>query len=128
METHAAQQIPPIEKMGPRIRRLRKRLGLTQEELGAKVGVKELAVGDWEREKYAPRGDNLVALADELGVPPHYLLYGEAGVYREAIEQIADIVDRALTSPPADAHGVASAKASRAGKGKPRPERAKVGE
>jgi transcriptional regulator with XRE-family HTH domain len=120
METHAAQQIPPIEKMGPRIRRLRKRLGLTQEELGVKVGVKELAVGDWEREKYAPRGDNLVALADELGVPPHYLLYGEAGVYREAVEQIADIIDRVLTSPPADV-GRAEAAAVAAAKGKPDP-------
>jgi len=92
-------QYPTIEKMGARIRRLRKGLGLTQEELGVKVGVKELAVGDWERGKYAPRGENFVALADALGVPPHYLLYGEAGVYREAIEEIAAIVDRALATP-----------------------------
>lgn len=107
METHSPQELPPTEKMGPRIRRLRKRLGLTQTELGERVGVRELAVGDWEREKYAPKGENLVALADALGVAPHYIVYGEAGIYREAIEQIAEIVDRVrATQPPSGQVGL----------------------
>lgn len=93
MEGHAAQGIPPIEKMGPRIRRLRKRLDLTQAQLGDLVGVQALAVGDWERGKYEPKGENLVALADALRVSPHYVVYGESGVYREAVERIAAIVE-----------------------------------
>lgn len=94
MENHGGQRVPPIETRGARIRRLRKLRGLTQAELGKLVGVKELAAGDWEREKYAPSGENLVKLAEVLEVPPHYILYGEAGVYREAVEEIAAIVDR----------------------------------
>lgn len=113
METYAAQWVAPIETMGPRVRRLRKQRDWTQEELAEKVSVAVLTVGEWERENRAPTSANLMKLSEALGVPVHYLLYGEAGVYREAIEQIADIVDRVL-SPPAKgdprtdlAHGIA---------------------
>jgi transcriptional regulator with XRE-family HTH domain len=106
--------------MGPRVRRLRKQRGWTQEELAEKVSVAVLTVGEWERENQAPATANLMKLSEALGVPVHYLLYGEAGVYREAVEQIADIIDRVLTSPPAGV-GRAEAAAVAAAKGKPDP-------
>lgn len=44
------------------IRKLRKRLGLSQAELATVVGVSTVSVGHWERGKNRPAGDNRTAL------------------------------------------------------------------
>lgn len=44
------------------IRKLRKRLGLSQAQLGTLVGVSTLSVGLWENGKTSPRGANRTAL------------------------------------------------------------------
>ena len=44
------------------IKRLRKRLGITQGELAALVGVSTSAVGSWEYGKAKPEGHNREAL------------------------------------------------------------------
>ncbi len=47
---------------------LRKRAGLSQEELADKIGVSRQAVSKWERAESSPDTDNLLALAKVYGV------------------------------------------------------------
>jgi transcriptional regulator with XRE-family HTH domain len=51
-----------------RLRELRAGVGLTQEQLAEKAGVKRDAVARWERGNREPSWSNVVALADALGV------------------------------------------------------------
>lgn len=67
----------PMETMGDRIRMLRQAKGLTQEELGARVGVSKVAVSQWETGSTANiRLKTFLALVDELGTTPQYLIFG----------------------------------------------------
>lgn len=45
---------PVREALGPTIRQLRKRKGLTQEELGKRLDVERQTVGRWERGEHYP--------------------------------------------------------------------------
>ncbi|CNL94808.1 TPA: helix-turn-helix domain-containing protein [Yersinia enterocolitica] len=65
------------ETVGQRIRKRRKELRITQETLGNRIGVKGAAVSQWEDDKTAPNGDNLLSLARELQCAPEFILYGE---------------------------------------------------
>ncbi|MEX1307318.1 MAG: helix-turn-helix transcriptional regulator [Eubacteriales bacterium] len=47
---------------------LRKRAGLSQEELADRIGVSRQAVSKWERAESSPDTDNLIALAKTYGV------------------------------------------------------------
>jgi transcriptional regulator with XRE-family HTH domain len=51
-----------------RLRELREAAGLTQEQLGERVGVKREAVARWEAGKREPGWSNVLALAEALGV------------------------------------------------------------
>ena len=57
-----------IVKLGKEIKRLRKKIGLTQEELAEKLDVRFQAVSNWERGKAPPSIDNLVELSELFGV------------------------------------------------------------
>lgn len=61
--------------MGSKIKTLRKSMGLTQTELGARVGVKKNAVSKWEcgRVEGIP-ASTLKALASLFDVPVSYLV------------------------------------------------------
>jgi len=52
------------------IKKLRKRLAITQRELAALVGVSGPAVQSWEQGNARPRGENLAALVALRGVSP----------------------------------------------------------
>ena len=54
------------EKIGARIREARLARGLSQEQLGEKLGVSFQAVSTWETGKYIPDADHLPALAKAL--------------------------------------------------------------
>ena len=54
--------------LGQRISQHRKRLHISQEELGARLGVSRQAVSKWETDLSAPDLNNLIGLARELGV------------------------------------------------------------
>lgn len=54
--------------LGQRISGYRKALGISQEELGARLGVSRQAVSKWETGAAAPDMENLLALAKEFGV------------------------------------------------------------
>ena len=94
IQVYRTQTLPVGETLGDRVRRLRKSHGWEQEPLAKKVGVERVAVSNWERGRYKPAGENLVKLAEVLGVTSEYLVNGEGGVYRQAVEEIGSIVDR----------------------------------
>lgn len=54
--------------LGRRISQYRKALGVSQEELGARLGVSRQAVSKWETGAATPDMANLIALAKEFGV------------------------------------------------------------
>jgi len=65
------------ESFGQRISRLRKGKGLTQEELGDKVGISSQAVSKWETDMSVPDVTILVKLANILDVSVDELLGNE---------------------------------------------------
>ena len=67
---------------GQRIKVFRKKVGMTQEELGAILGVSGSMIAQYETDKRNPKKETLARIADALGV--HYLdLYSD--------EEIAEI-------------------------------------
>ena len=62
------------DNFGERIRRLRKKTGLTQEQLAEAVGVNPITISWWENDKYLPQTQNVKALAKALGVSEAELL------------------------------------------------------
>lgn len=70
------------ETFGQRFSRLRKQRGLTQEELGEKVGLSGQAVSKWENDASMPDVSLLVDLSDILGVSLDELLGKEQPLTR----------------------------------------------
>lgn len=69
-----------------RLRQMRNKNGLSQEELAAKIGVSRQAVSKWERAEASPDTDNLILLARLYGVSIDELLKtGEAAEPSEKI-------------------------------------------
>ncbi len=57
-----------------RIRELRKRSGLTLDELSAKLDVSRATLGFWEQGRYQPSNEMLLRLSDTFGVSVDYIL------------------------------------------------------
>lgn len=57
-----------------RLKEMRLKRGMTQKELGEKVGVKQNTFTNWENGKREPNFDNLIKLADILDTSTDYLL------------------------------------------------------
>ncbi len=70
------------ETFGQRFARLRKQKGLTQEELGEKIGISGQAVSKWENDASMPDVGILADLSDILGVSLDELLGKETSVTR----------------------------------------------
>lgn len=60
--------------MGQRIAQERKRLGLSQEALGEKLGISRQAISKWESDGAVPEIDKLIALSKLFGVSVGWLL------------------------------------------------------
>lgn len=65
--------------LGQRISLYRKKLNISQEELGARLGVSRQAVSKWESGASDPSTSNLLALAKRYGVPAEELLREATG-------------------------------------------------
>lgn len=78
--------------LGQRISLYRKKLNISQEELGARLGVSRQAVSKWETDLSAPDLNNLIGLARELGVSVAELT--------ETPEEPSAAQDPALPLPP----------------------------
>lgn len=77
-------------KIGQFIAELRREKGLTQEQLGEKLGVTNKTVSRWENGNYLPNVEMLQLLGREFGVDINELLCGERlsdSDYRESAEE-----------------------------------------
>ena len=70
-----------------RLVNLRKKNGLSQEQLAAKLGLSRQAVSKWERAEASPDTDNLICLAKLYGVSLDDLLNTDEPVEDIAREQ-----------------------------------------
>ena len=68
--------------LGQRISLYRKKLNISQEELGARLGVSRQAVSKWESGASDPSTSNLLALARLYGISAEELLREAAGTQR----------------------------------------------
>ncbi|MCI1244637.1 MAG: helix-turn-helix domain-containing protein [Bacilli bacterium] len=71
-----------------RLVELRKKSGLSQEELAAKLGLSRQAVSKWERAEASPDTDNLICLAKLYGVSLDTLLDTDQSVDEIVDEQV----------------------------------------
>ena len=60
-----------------RLYQYRKKMGISQEELAARIGVSRQAVSKWERAEASPDTDNLIELAKVYGLTLDELLQGK---------------------------------------------------
>jgi transcriptional regulator with XRE-family HTH domain len=65
---------PVLADLGERMRLARLRAGMTQEDLGDKLGVTQTAVSYWEGGKRDPGVAELLRIAEAIGVPASRLL------------------------------------------------------
>lgn len=86
--------------LGKKINELRKSSGMTQEELGKKLGVIKQTVSSWENDSSEPNHVATIALAKLFGVTTDYLLGAEGDTMgtEEKINEIAQRVGRNIRS------------------------------
>ena len=68
-----------------RLRQMRNKNNLSQEELAAKMGVSRQAVSKWERAEASPDTENLILLAKLYGISIDELLNTDSGVGTQAV-------------------------------------------
>lgn len=78
--------------MGQRIAEQRKRIGLSQEALGDKMGVSRQAISKWEADGAVPEIDKLIALSKLYGVSVGWLL----GVEEQPEKQSDELTESQL--------------------------------
>lgn len=66
---------------GQRIKAARKKAGMTQKELGDKLGISYVGVSQWENDLRNPKLETLQRIADSLGVPVSILMGYEESYY-----------------------------------------------
>lgn len=86
--------------LGKRINELRRASGMTQEELGKKLGVIKQTVSSWENDSSEPNHAATIALAKLFGVTTDYLLGAEEDTMgtEETINEITQRVGRNIRS------------------------------
>jgi len=70
----ATMVLPGQETLGRRIARLRKERGYTQVELAEKIGIIQVLISDYERDKLRPHPEVIVRFAHALNVTTDELL------------------------------------------------------
>ena len=90
----------PRTILGERIVAAREKIGLTQQQLAEKLGTIQRVVSAWERRSMSLHPEQLVALANSLGVTTDYLLgrdsaksrsNGPAGKARLIFERVSHL-------------------------------------
>ena len=66
--------------LGKNIKKLREKLGLSQEELAQKIGMHSNTIARWERDEVDPRGTSMWKLAKALNVSSATLLTGDENI------------------------------------------------
>lgn len=78
-----------VKKIGEFIAKNRKLKGLTQEQLGERLGVSNKTISRWENGNYMPDLSLLKPLSEELGITLNELLSGEE-IEKDNIEEITE--------------------------------------
>ncbi|MDN5346504.1 MAG: hypothetical protein PWP65_68 [Clostridia bacterium] len=73
------EEVKDVESIGQKIRILRQRLGLTQEELGERTNLHYSYIGQLERGDKTPSLKTLRKIASALNVSPEYLFETRSG-------------------------------------------------
>jgi Zn-dependent peptidase ImmA (M78 family)/DNA-binding XRE family transcriptional regulator len=76
------------EVVGRRVRELRERMGMTQEQLARKSGIGISTLSEIESARHSPRLATIVALADALGVPLEALLREPASPFETILHAV----------------------------------------
>ena len=63
--------------VGERIRAARKQAGLTQRELGDRLGIQYQSIAQWETSRRIPKYENIKKIADVLQVPVESLIHDD---------------------------------------------------
>ncbi len=82
-----SSNLDAMETVSDRIKRLRKHLGLTQEELGRLAGKSKSAVSQWERGGTQPERDSLLALQQAKKVNPLWVAEGRDPMIMSSITE-----------------------------------------
>ena len=82
---------------GKRLRSVRKELGLTQKQLGEKIGVGRTTISEYESGKIVPRQDGLIKLAEVLGVNVDFLTGTQAYATRNGNHYVCQLEDSLLS-------------------------------
>lgn len=79
--------------IGDQIKKIRLEKGLSQKELGKKLGVSQQMIGQWETDKSNPKRETIEKIANALNVSPEILdrrndtiFFGDYFVTREQVE------------------------------------------
>ena len=89
-------------KLGEKLQQLRKKSGLSQEQLAAQLTVSRQAVSKWELDETMPDTENVVQLSRIFGVSCDYLLRDE--VDEQGAAQPADPGEGGASTAPGDRH------------------------
>lgn len=77
--------------IGKKISKLRFESGLTQKQLGDKVGVSRSTIGFYESDKYIPTAEHAKSLADFFGVSVEFLMADDEASISEAEKMVSEI-------------------------------------
>lgn len=90
--------------MGERLKELRKKLGLTQEEFAKRLGIKRNAVTNYEVGRNDPADLIVSLICREFSVNESWLRFGEGEIFIEKTkdEQIEDMVNEIMVEKPED--------------------------
>lgn len=69
------------QEIGKRLRLIRERIGITQAELGEKLGIQFQHVSKYERGETVPTWENLIKLIDLYDVNINWLLTGKGSMF-----------------------------------------------
>ena len=87
---------------GARLKELRQSKGLTQKELGRRIGVHYLNVGKYERDKVGPSVDTLMRMGRVFDVTLDFLVYGPAAKAHIDDEELFFLFKKVVELPPQD--------------------------
>lgn len=80
---------------GSVLRAARKARGLSQSQLGSRIGAHVTSISDWERGDNAPSGRHVASLSSELGVPVE-MFYADDDEEAASMEPLARDLASAL--------------------------------
>ena len=82
-----------------KLKKRRKELGLTQEQLASEIGVHTVTIGRWETGQREPKGELLFKLCNVLKVPVSYFFSSENKKIEKSVVLSDSFPDSLLSDP-----------------------------